>query len=166
MPAYALFLRAVNVGGTGKLPMADLRQMLSDIGCTHITTYIASGNAVCHFDGSGKALRSKLETALETYAGKPVGGFVLTQPELDALLTAQPFEGAGNQIMCLLLDHTPTTLTPKNQTDEALKIGPDCIFIHYPNGMSRSRLTLPEHTLGTARNLNTMVKVQTLLAKI
>lgn len=108
MPAYALFLRAVNVGGTGKLPMADLRLMLSDIGTTHITTYIASDNAVCHFDGSGEALRSKLETALETYAGKPVGCIVLTQPELDALLTAQPFEGAGNQILCLLLDHTPT----------------------------------------------------------
>lgn len=166
MPAYTLFLRAVNVGGTGKLPMADLRQMLSDIGCTNVTTYIASGNAVCHFDGSGEALRSKLETALETYAGKPVGCFVLTQPELDTLITAQPFEGAGNQIMCLLLDHTPTKLTPKNKTDEALQIGPDCVFIHYPNGMSRSRLTLPEHALGTARNLNTLVKMQTLLTKI
>lgn len=59
-----------------------------------------------------------------------------------------------------------TNLPPKNQTDEALQIGPDCVFIHDPNGMSRSRLTLPEQALGTARNLNTLVKMQTLLTKL
>lgn len=46
MPAYIALLRAVNVGGTGKLPMAELRAMCESIGLTHVRTYIASGNVV------------------------------------------------------------------------------------------------------------------------
>jgi uncharacterized protein (DUF1697 family) len=43
---YIVFLRAVNVGGTGKLAMADLRAMCEAAGFTSVKTYIASGNLV------------------------------------------------------------------------------------------------------------------------
>jgi len=43
---YVALLRAVNVGGTGKLPMAALKAMCETIGCTNVRTYIASGNVV------------------------------------------------------------------------------------------------------------------------
>jgi len=51
MTRYVGLLRAVNVGGTGKLPMADLRAMCAEIGFADVQTYIASGNVV--FDSAG-----------------------------------------------------------------------------------------------------------------
>ena len=46
MTKYVALLRAVNVGGTGKLPMAELRAMCESIGFAKVRTYIASGNVV------------------------------------------------------------------------------------------------------------------------
>jgi uncharacterized protein (DUF1697 family) len=46
MPTYIALLRAVNVGGTGKLPMAELKAMCVAQGFTKVQTYIASGNVV------------------------------------------------------------------------------------------------------------------------
>lgn len=46
MTRYVGLLRAVNVGGTGKLPMRDLRAMCEDCGFKDVCTYIASGNVV------------------------------------------------------------------------------------------------------------------------
>ena len=46
MPRYAVLLRAVNVGGTGKLPMSKLKAMCEDAGFAEVQTYIASGNVV------------------------------------------------------------------------------------------------------------------------
>ena len=44
-------LRAVNVGGTGKLPMAELKAMAEELGFKAVRTYIASGNLL--FDAGG-----------------------------------------------------------------------------------------------------------------
>ena len=74
MPNYIALLRAVNVGGTGKLPMTDLQAMCRDAGFTKIRTYIASGNVVFQSAASAKKVRSELETRLLSYAGRPVGG--------------------------------------------------------------------------------------------
>ena len=46
MTTYAALLRAVNVGGTGKLPMPELRAMCESVGFSKVRTYIASGNVV------------------------------------------------------------------------------------------------------------------------
>ena len=51
MPTYIALLRAVNVGGTGKLPMAELKAMCEAAGFERVQTYIASGNAV--FEAAG-----------------------------------------------------------------------------------------------------------------
>ena len=39
-------LRGINVGGSGKLPMAELRAIMEKLGARAIETYIQSGNAV------------------------------------------------------------------------------------------------------------------------
>jgi uncharacterized protein (DUF1697 family) len=46
MTTYIALLRAVNVGGTGKLPMAELKAMCIEMGFANVQTYIASGNVV------------------------------------------------------------------------------------------------------------------------
>ncbi len=46
MANYIALLRAVNIGGTGKLPMTELQAMCHDAGFAQVRTYIASGNVV------------------------------------------------------------------------------------------------------------------------
>ena len=64
MTAYVALLRAVNVGGTGKLPMADLKRIADELGFENAKTYIASGNLLFASKLGEAAVRSKLEAAL------------------------------------------------------------------------------------------------------
>ena len=73
MVKYVALLRAVNVGGTGKLPMADLKAICSDAGFTQVETYIASGNVVFESKMTPSKVKSELEKRLHEYSGKPVG---------------------------------------------------------------------------------------------
>ncbi len=68
MTKYVALLRAVNVGGTGNLPMADLKSICSDAGFARVETYIASGNVIFE----SKAAPSKVKAELETRFGSPM----------------------------------------------------------------------------------------------
>ena len=70
---FVALLRAVNVGGTGRLPMSDLVAMAHTAGFAHVRTYIASGNLLFESASSEEQVKELLETALATYAGKHVG---------------------------------------------------------------------------------------------
>ena len=76
MNAYIALLRAVNVGGTGKLPMTELKAMCETAGFKSVRTYIASGNVVFASTKSESQVKVALEAALAKYAGKPVGVMV------------------------------------------------------------------------------------------
>ena len=91
MPAYAALLRAVNVGGTGKLPMAELQAMCEAEGYAGVRTYIASGNVVFHTGLVEVQVKAALERRLLAYAGKPVRVLVRTAAELARVLAANPF---------------------------------------------------------------------------
>jgi uncharacterized protein (DUF1697 family) len=58
MVKYIALLRAVNVGGTGKLPMSDLKAMCEDAGFSKVQTFIASGNVV--FESKQVPVRSSV----------------------------------------------------------------------------------------------------------
>jgi len=161
--AYVALLRAVNVGGTGKLPMADLRAMCTGVGFTNVRTYIASGNVVFHSDLTASKAQSTLTAALAEYAGRPVGVLIRTAAEIATTLAQNPFTDApGNRVTAIFLDAAPTEadLTAARQLkDEHLACGPRAIYVHYPSGMGASKLTLPAAQKGTARNMNTVAKL-------
>lgn len=90
MTAYVALLRAVNVGGTGRLPMEELERMCVQAGFEDVRTYIASGNVVFGCKRSEAAVKARLEAALAAYAGKPVGVLVRTRDEIAAVLAANP----------------------------------------------------------------------------
>ncbi len=73
MKTLIALLRAVNVGGTGKLPMADLVALATAEGFGRPRTYIASGNLVFETDKSEAQVKAVLKRALHAYAGKPIG---------------------------------------------------------------------------------------------
>ena len=76
MGSFVALLRAVNVGGTGKLPMSELKAMCEELGFLAARTYIASGNVVFATRKSEAAIKAALEKRLAAYAGKPVGVLV------------------------------------------------------------------------------------------
>jgi uncharacterized protein (DUF1697 family) len=80
MTKYIALLRATNVGGTEKLPMADLKSICDGAGFAHVETYIASGNVVFESKAAPSKVKAKLEAGLLAYAGKPVGVVLRTAP--------------------------------------------------------------------------------------
>ncbi|MFP6562597.1 DUF1697 domain-containing protein [Paraburkholderia sp. B3] len=160
MQTYVAFLRAVNVGGTGKLPMAELRAMAEAIGFANVRTYIASGNLVFASALSEAKAKSALERRLDGYAGKPVGVLVRTGGELAAVLRANPFTTAAlNRTVAIFLDAPPPADTLAHISGlgtEAIALGKREIYVHYPDGMARSKLRIPAAKAGTARNMNTI----------
>lgn len=160
MPSYIAFLRAVNVGGTGKLPMAELRAMCESIGLTGVRTYIASGNVVFQSRLSEASIKAKLERCLEDYAGKPVGVAVRTGPELAAVLEGNPFKTAApNRTVAIFLDTPPPADALDAATGrkaEEMALGTREIYVHYGDGIANSKLKIPAGKTGTARNMNTI----------
>src|SRR5499427_9132768 len=108
MTKYIALLRAVNVGGTGKLPMTDLKSICEDLGFARVETYIASGNVVFESKAAASKVKSALEARLFEYAGKPIGVVVRTAAEMRTVLKANPFGDAeGKYAYAIFLDHSP-----------------------------------------------------------
>jgi uncharacterized protein (DUF1697 family) len=169
MPRYIALLRAVNVGGTGTLPMATLRSMCVDAGFARVETYIASGNVV--FDSKAKPSRVKaeLEARLLAFAGKPVGVVLRTATEMAAVLKGNPFRRAEPKYTYVVfLDRRPprdALAHAVGQREEEARLGDREIFIHYPSGMGRSKLRIPAAKIGTVRNMNTVAKLAAMASK-
>lgn len=163
MTAFIAFLRAVNVGGTGKLPMSDLKRLCESAGFQAAQTYIASGNVVFASQGSDEAVKAALEAKLRQYAGKPVGVLVRTSAQLNAVLADNPFPNAApNRTMAIFLNEAPTPdalQTVVGRQNEELRLGAREIYVYYPDGMGRSKLRIPGAKDGTARNMNTVAKL-------
>lgn len=168
MSSYIALLRAVNVGGTGKLPMTELKAMCEALGYTRVRTYIASGNVLFESAQSEAAIKAALEQRLAQYAGKPVGVLVRTAAEMAEVARGNPFAGApGNRVVALFLDAPPTADALehlKHQKDEQLALGRREIYLHYGEGMADSKLVIPAAKAGTARNMNTVAKLAAMAA--
>ncbi len=94
MTAYVALLRAVNVGGTGKLPMKELKRIAEELGLGSPRTFIASGNLVFTSDESESEVRERLERRLADHMGKPVAVMVRTAAEMAGVAKANPFTDA------------------------------------------------------------------------
>lgn len=179
MTTHLAFLRAVNVGGTGNVAMADLRAWLTKLGFADARTLLQSGNLVFRSAGAGGA---KLEQRLETEAKKALGldtdFFVRTTDEWQEVIARNPFPDAAkhdpSHLVVVVLKAAPTAAQVK-ALQAAIK-GRETVsaysrhaYIVYPDGIGRSKLTLPViekalGTRGTGRNWNTALKMAALAA--
>jgi len=170
MTGYVALLRAVNVGGTGKLPMAVLAEMCEAAGFSQVRTYIASGNVVFQSDSTEDQIRSILEGRLHAYAGKRVGVVVRTACEIADVLARNPFaEMPGNRVMALFVDGAQPNDPLEGVTglkNEQIRLGKRELFVFYPDGMGTTRLRIPSEKQGTARNINTVTKLAEMAAAL
>lgn len=170
MTIYVALLRAVNVGGTSKLPMAELKAMCVDAGFARPITYIASGNVVFESDDPAAKIKAALEQRLQQYAGKPIDVLLRTGAELGAVLKNNPFiKTKPNFTYAIFLNEKPPRDTLSGVgglKDEEIELGKREIYVHYPSGMGRSKLKIPAAKSGTARNMNTIDALAAIVSKL
>jgi len=170
MTAYVVLLRAINVLGSGKLPMAELKTICENAGFRSVRTYIASGNVVFQSAKKEAQVSALLQAPISARIGKPVGIFVRTAAEMAAVFAANPFpHKPGDRTVAFFLHQPPPPdahLTVSNRASEELRLGLREIYVHYPDGIGQSRIKIPAALTGTARNMNTIAKLAELAAAL
>jgi uncharacterized protein (DUF1697 family) len=170
MPVYIALLRAVNVGGTSSLPMAELKAICEGLGFADVKTYIQSGNVLFRSGEAEKMVEEKLDEALGKKMGKQPGVIVRSLNELDSIVADAPFPQAKpNFLLVYFLPETaPSDALGKMVAPdgEEAKLSGREIYVHYPNGSGRSKLKLPALKAGTSRNLNTVRKLAEMAAEM
>jgi uncharacterized protein (DUF1697 family) len=169
MIARVALLRSVNVGGTGKLPMADLRAMCEAAGLLQVRTHIASGNVVFASALDEKAIVAMLEARLADYAGRHIAVLVRNAAEMKAVQAANPFADANpSQTVAIFLHEPPADVveTARGRTVERIAVGRREIYVDYAGSMGTSKLSLAASKLGTARNMNTVARMAQMAAEL
>lgn len=170
MSIFVALLRAINVGGTGKLPMSELRALCERARFDDVRTYIQSGNVVFKSELSEADVKATLEAALAKKMGKPVGVVVRSDAELSSTLKRNPFPAAKPaQVLIYFLDQAPAKGALDDVTipgREQLELHGRELFVHFPDGQGRSKLKIPFAKQATARNLNTVAKLVEMAAEI
>ena len=174
MTSHIALLRGVNVGGHKLVAMADLRDLATGLGLAEVRTLLQSGNLI--FQCAGRT-PPQLEALLETAAAKRLAlqtcFFVRTASEWAAVIAGNPFGAEAvrdpGHLVVMCLKRAPDggavrALQAAISGPERVRADGPHLYIHYPDGIGRSRLTnaLIERVLGTrgtARNWNTVLKL-------
>lgn len=167
MTSYVALLRAVNVSGTGKLPMAELRAMGEACGFTNVRTFIASGNLLFESDAGEAEVAAAIAQRLHTFFGKHVPVFVRSAAEMRAIADSNPFpdERGSRNMVFFMADPPPADFLSRvrGQQGERIALGIREVSVAYGEGIGTTRLVLPDPEGRTARNRNTVEKLAALL---
>ncbi len=154
MASHVALLRGINVGGRNKIPMADLREVVTSLGHTGVTTYIQSGNVLFSTADTDTA---ELAAALESAVGERFGIWasvvVLSRDELAKVLASNPYPDEPNlkyvHVVFLNAEPPPDLLariataesaaSAKGSRDTVRAIG-RALFLHTPDGFGTSEL--------------------------
>ncbi len=169
MNTFIALLRGINVGGKGKLPMADLVAALESFEFSHVRTYIQSGNVVLRSRlKSSEQVAKQVRKAIAEGCGIEPEVIVLTATELQTVIDSNPFPSATEEPTSLhffFLGALPEQaddekLEAKRSSSERYERVGKVFYLHAPEGIGRSKLAASvERILGvpvTARNWRTV----------
>ncbi|MFE9681181.1 DUF1697 domain-containing protein [Streptomyces sp. NPDC006285] len=172
---YAALLRGINVGGSRKVPMAELRTLLEGLGYGAVRTYLQSGNAVFSSDhGDEESLAAEVSGALAEHFGFTVDVLVRDHAYLRAVLDDCPFPAADLEARQLHATYFSEAVGPDRFEavdrqaflPEEFRLGDRVLYLYAPDGLGRSRLAetlakprLTKGVVATTRNWNTVVKL-------
>jgi uncharacterized protein (DUF1697 family) len=92
LQAYVAFLRGVNVGGHGIVPMRELKKAFEALQFKNVTPVLASGNVVFETGPvPTAALKARIEAMLDQEFGLSSLVILRSGPEISHLLSANPF---------------------------------------------------------------------------
>lgn len=173
MTVCIALLRGINVGTAKRVPMAELRDVLGELGHTDVSTLLNSGNVVLRFKAGGPARHAgRITAAIEERFGFPIPVVVLTAVEFDRIVTACPFdvEALDPARLLVVFAQDPkqlavlADLVTLAAAPERFVIGARAAYLTCPDGVLASRVG--EALLGkvgaafTTRNWRTVVRVQ------
>ncbi|MET9551629.1 DUF1697 domain-containing protein [Streptomyces sp. NPDC006645] len=173
---YGALLRGINVGGSRKVPMAALRDVLTGLGHRDVATYLQSGNAVfTDTTGADEAtLAAALGDAIQEQFGFPVECLVRDAAYLKAVADACPFPAAslqGKQLHVTYLSEAVdldrfAAIDQESYLPEEFRLGDRALYLYTPDGLGRSKLAevlsrprVYKGLIATSRNWNTVVKL-------
>jgi uncharacterized protein (DUF1697 family) len=154
MATHVALLRGINVGGRNKVPMAELREVVTSLGHTGVTTYIQSGNVLFSTAGASTTeLASALESAITGAFGIQASVVVVTRDELAGILKDNPYRDEPNPklVHVVFLGARPpkdrldriaaaeSAAAAKGSRDTVTAIG-QALFLHTPDGFGNSEL--------------------------
>lgn len=180
MTACVALFRGINVGGNHQVNMTKLKALHESLGLQNVVTYIQSGNVVFHSAEADSAqIQRQIEASFEPQFGFHSDVIVRSVDEFNQIVARNPFQGQqnkeSNRLVVMFL-----AARPEDSAQDALRTayaGPEEIFIigqemyiYYPDGMGRSKLTgsfieRKLKTVGTARNWNTVLHLQEMLQR-
>lgn len=182
MVTYIALLRGINVGGKNKIKMADLKQMLVEIGFKNVETYIQSGNIIFDSEQNKATIGNKIERGILDSLGLNIGVVIREAEELEQLIQECPFTEAeiaaveaanteGESFYVAFLSNPPLTekveLVHKYKTEhEEYKIKGDNIYLLFRNSIRNSKFANHLHKLElsvTVRNWKTVLKLNELI---
>jgi uncharacterized protein (DUF1697 family) len=172
MHTYIALLRAVNVGGTKRMAMAQLRDSLEALGLADVRTYLQSGNAVFSApdtgEGAERALAARISECIASDFGHAVDVLVLTAEQLAAIVADNPFaarsdadiKALGATFLFGAVDEaTFAALTLPVAPGEEAAWGGSVVYLHLPHGYANTKLD-PGRALkmpATTRNWRTVL---------
>lgn len=155
MTRYVALLRAINVGGRRKVPMGELRKLISGLGWTGVRTYLQSGNVVftvpsgdAGAEAGAGAVRERLEAAVAGHFGFDVPCLLRTGEELRAVVEACPFpteEIDPAKLLVLFIEESPSPdhfagVDPAAYAPDEFRHLGRAVYCWFPDGMGRSKL--------------------------
>jgi uncharacterized protein (DUF1697 family) len=166
-------LRGVNVGGNKKVPMAELREIVTEVGCQDVRSYIQSGNLVFSARLAPAAAEVAIEEGIAKRFGFRVEVVVRTSGAWRVYARGTPFaeaQTARPHRLHLGLSKRPpksdaaARLREYAKADEQIAIVGDAVWIDFANGVGTSKLTpaVIDRAVGstvTARNWRTVQKL-------
>jgi uncharacterized protein (DUF1697 family) len=180
MTGFVSLFRGINVGGQRMVKMDELKALHEALGLQDVVTYIQSGNVVFRSDEENQAhLAQQIEDAFAGKFGFRSNVIIRSEFELQEAIANNPFQDQPEKetkwvlILFLASRPEPTVLEDLHRAytgpEEIYLIGQE-LYIYYPSGMGRSKLTLPLiekklKTTGTGRNWNTVLQLQKLLQR-
>lgn len=174
MKTYIALLKGINVGGHKKVPMADLRELLTKSGFENVQTYIQSGNVILQSSKSDiSVIENNIQESIMDHFGFEISVLVKTRSDLKRIFNDSPFsEEKKKASYFMLLRNTPEddlvkVASEKVYEGEEYKILKDCIYFFCEKGFGQAKFNANffERKLKifvTARNYNTMVKLLSL----
>ncbi|CAL9621562.1 hypothetical protein SUDANB176_05856 [Streptomyces sp. enrichment culture] len=172
---YAALLRGINVGGSRKVPMADLRTLLEGLGHDGVRTYLQSGQAVfTSGHGDEESLAAELTAAIERRFGFGVDVIVRDHAYLAAVADACPFPAGELEPKQLHVTYFSAPVGPERfagidraaHLPEEFRLGDRALYLYAPNGLGRSKLAeqlarprVNRGVIATTRNWNTVLRL-------
>lgn len=167
---YAVLLRAINVGGRNKIPMADLRALLADAGFGDVSTYIQSGNVVCTSERDSGSVSSEIRAAIADRFGHDIEVMVRTASEVASLAAGFPYADADPKSSGIVFlngaydgELDASAFAPDECTMASTGVD---VFVNCPSGFADTKLTAAwiEKQTGRAATRRNQRTVEKLLA--